>query len=144
VHTRLGSFLPPAPTPSLTTHSAPYHFFSFLSFFLFLVVLGVELMASCLHELLCQTFLCDYFWDRFSHYAPAGLHYKPSICASPHSRDDRCTPPHPAIGWDGVWHTFCLGWLRTMILPIFTSQVARIIGLSHYTQVLYTISLKIS
>jgi hypothetical protein len=23
VHTRLGSFLPPAPTPSLTTHSAP-------------------------------------------------------------------------------------------------------------------------
>jgi hypothetical protein len=24
VHTRLGSFLPPAPTPSLTTHSAPF------------------------------------------------------------------------------------------------------------------------
>jgi hypothetical protein len=23
VHTRLGSFLPPAPTPSLTTHSVP-------------------------------------------------------------------------------------------------------------------------
>jgi hypothetical protein len=23
VHTRLGSFLPPTPTPSLTTHSAP-------------------------------------------------------------------------------------------------------------------------
>jgi hypothetical protein len=23
VHTRLGSFLPPAPTPSLSTHSAP-------------------------------------------------------------------------------------------------------------------------
>jgi hypothetical protein len=23
VHTRLGSFLPPAPTPSLTTHSTP-------------------------------------------------------------------------------------------------------------------------
>jgi hypothetical protein len=23
VHTRLGSFLPPAPTPSLTTHSSP-------------------------------------------------------------------------------------------------------------------------
>jgi hypothetical protein len=23
MHTRLGSFLPPAPTPSLTTHSAP-------------------------------------------------------------------------------------------------------------------------
>jgi hypothetical protein len=23
VHTRLGSFLPPAPTPCLTTHSAP-------------------------------------------------------------------------------------------------------------------------
>jgi hypothetical protein len=29
VHTRLGSFLPPAPTPSLTTHSTP----SFISFF---------------------------------------------------------------------------------------------------------------
>jgi hypothetical protein len=28
VHTRLGSFLPPAPTPSLTTHSAPiFNFF---------------------------------------------------------------------------------------------------------------------
>jgi hypothetical protein len=26
VHTRLGSFLPPAPTPSLTTHSTPSHF----------------------------------------------------------------------------------------------------------------------
>jgi hypothetical protein len=25
VHIRLGSFLPPAPTPSLTTHSAPSH-----------------------------------------------------------------------------------------------------------------------
>jgi hypothetical protein len=24
VHTRLGSFLPPAPTPSLTTHSLPH------------------------------------------------------------------------------------------------------------------------
>jgi hypothetical protein len=27
-------------------------------------------------------------------------------------------PPYPAIGWDGVLHTFCLGRPETVILPI--------------------------
>jgi hypothetical protein len=31
----------------------------------------------------------------------------------------------------GVSWTFCLGWPQTMILLISTSQVARIIGMSH-------------
>jgi hypothetical protein len=38
------------------------------------------------------------------------------------------------VCWDGVLPTFCQGWSQTMILLIFPSQVARIIGMSHCTQ----------
>jgi hypothetical protein len=34
--------------------------------------------------------------------------------------------PCPAIGWDGILQTLCLGWPWTMILPMSASQVARI------------------
>jgi hypothetical protein len=33
--------------------------------------------------------------------------------------------------WDGISWTMCLGWLRTTILLSWTSQVARITGMSH-------------
>jgi hypothetical protein len=35
------------------------------------------------------------------------------------------------VFWDRVSQTICLGWLRTMILLISASWVARIIGMSH-------------
>jgi hypothetical protein len=37
------------------------------------------------------------------------------------------------IGWDVVSLTVCLGWPQTVIFPIFTSQVARIIGMKWHT-----------
>jgi hypothetical protein len=41
----------------------------------------------------------------------------------------------PAVGWDGgdVLRTFCPGWSEIAVLPISTSQVAGITGLSHYS-----------
>jgi hypothetical protein len=39
--------------------------------------------------------------------------------------------PHPwLVGWGGVLLTFCLAWLRTMILPVSASWVAGIVGMS--------------
>jgi hypothetical protein len=46
--------------------------------------------------------------------------------------DDRHVPLHPAISWDGVSWTVCLGWPQTVILLIYTSQIARIIALSQH------------
>jgi hypothetical protein len=43
---------------------------------------------------------------------------------------DRNAPSHPGFtGWDGVSRTFC----QTKILPVCTTQVARIICVSHCT-----------
>jgi hypothetical protein len=39
--------------------------------------------------------------------------------------------------WDRVSWTICLGWLRTMILLISASWVARITGVSHPVPSLY-------
>jgi hypothetical protein len=38
---------------------------------------------------------------------------------------------HPAVGWDEISWTCCLGWLWTVILLISASQIARLIGISH-------------
>jgi hypothetical protein len=40
----------------------------------------------------------------------------------------------PAVGWDGISQTFCLGWPQTMILLISVSQIARITAKSHQLQ----------
>jgi hypothetical protein len=59
--------------------------------------------------------------------------------SSPCSWDNRCTPPSPAIGgWNEglakkTW-VFLPHSLQTPILPISTSQVPRITGLSHHIQ----------
>jgi hypothetical protein len=42
------------------------------------------------------------------------------------------TPFHSGCFWDGVWLTICSGWPQTVIPLISVSQVARIIGMSHY------------
>jgi hypothetical protein len=34
------------------------------------------------------------------------------------SWDDRHEPPYPAIGWDEISLTFCLGWPQIVILLI--------------------------
>jgi hypothetical protein len=47
----------------------------------------------------------------------------PPICASLCSSDDKCIPPHPTIGWDGIPWTFCLGWPQDAILLMSTSCV---------------------
>jgi hypothetical protein len=46
--------------------------------------------------------------------------------------DDRYVPPCRAfVHWDVVSETFCLDWPWTTILPISSSQVAKITGVSH-------------
>jgi hypothetical protein len=56
-----------------------------------------------------------------------------SVCASPRSWDDKCVPPHSAVGWDGIsWTFFCPSCLQTSVLLIFTPRVARITGVSHH------------
>jgi hypothetical protein len=37
--------------------------------------------------------------------------------------DVRYMPLHPAIGWDRIFGTFCLGWPQTLNLWISVSQV---------------------
>jgi hypothetical protein len=65
-------------------------------------------------------------------FAQAGLECHLHIFASHDSWDDRCAPPHPAVGWDGVSQTICPGWPQTLILLTSASQIARIIGMSHW------------
>jgi hypothetical protein len=54
-----------------------------------------------------------------------------------HVADRACITisPHPGFffGWDGISQTFCPSWPWTMILPISTSQEAKITGVSHHT-----------
>jgi hypothetical protein len=85
--------------------------FSLFFFFFFLVVKGFELRALWL-PVGSQV------------YASADLNCDPPIL--PSNWDDRHTPSCP--------QTFCPGWPGTAILPISTSQVAGIIGMSHCTQ----------
>jgi hypothetical protein len=43
--------------------------------------------------------------------------------------------PLSVVGWDGgISWTFCPSWPWTVIFPISTSQVARIMAFSHHTQ----------
>jgi hypothetical protein len=45
--------------------------------------------------------------------------------------DSMCHYAHRELGKMGSHKLFCPGWLRSRILPISASQVARIIGISH-------------
>jgi hypothetical protein len=58
--------------------------------------------------------------------------YYPSDFSFLHPLDDKCVPLYTAIGWDGVFRSFCLGLSGTMILLISAFQVARIIRVSHW------------
>jgi hypothetical protein len=70
-------------------------------------------------------------------YALVNLNHNSPILCFLHSWDDRHPPPCPAfIGWDGFSETFCPGWPWIVILLISTSQVTRITGMSHCTQLL--------
>jgi hypothetical protein len=51
-----------------------------------------------------------------------------------HGWNDSPMPPSPALLVEmGISRTFSLGWLWAKILPISTSQTARITGVSHYS-----------
>jgi hypothetical protein len=75
-----------------------------------------------------SSFCFGYFWDRVSLYAWTGLDHGLPIYASLHSGKDRYMLLYPAIGWDKVLQTFCLGWPKTDIFPISAFQVSRIRG----------------
>jgi hypothetical protein len=52
-------------------------------------------------------------FERGSHFITwAGLDHNPPIYVSLSSWDHRHVPLHPAVGWDGVSQTFCLGGLQ--------------------------------
>jgi hypothetical protein len=55
------------------------------------------------------------------------------ICTSHHSLEDRCMPPHAALGC-GISLTFCSGWPWTPFSLIFTSRVAGITVVNRYAQ----------
>jgi hypothetical protein len=40
------------------------------------------------------------------------------------------------VGWDGISLTFCPNWPQTVILPMFTSRIARITGISYHACIL--------
>jgi hypothetical protein len=82
---------------------------------------------STTYQELCHPFCIGYFWDRVSLYACADLDHDlqyvlpwvAGVTGSHHHTQ--------ALGeMDGDLRTFCLGWLWITILPISTSQVARI------------------
>jgi hypothetical protein len=72
-----------------------------------------------------------YFWNTASQGQPEPWS---SYLCFPQSWDDRYTPPHPSIGWDGVLLRFCLGWSQILIRLISTSQVAGIKVMSHHAR----------
>jgi hypothetical protein len=57
--------------------------------------------------------------------------------------DDKCKPPCPTIDWHGVSWTFCPGCPQTATLPISASQLARIIGKSHWHPAKYIFNWKV-
>jgi hypothetical protein len=78
---------------------------------LFAMVLGIELCLVLARQAFyhlsyaASPFCFGYFWDMVSLYAgpawTATLLFV--LLLSPVDGDDRHTPPHPVIGWDGVW-----------------------------------------
>jgi hypothetical protein len=82
----------------------------------------------------CQTFA---HWDRilqflFIYFFGLGWFRTTILPISVFHIDwnDRCEPPCPPVGWNGVSWTTPSGWPGTMSLPISDSQVARITGMS--------------
>jgi hypothetical protein len=63
--------------------------------------------------------------------------HDPPNLSLPCSWNHKHTPLHPVIDWDegGVSQTFCVGWPRTVILPISVSHVARITCVHHQRRV---------
>jgi hypothetical protein len=82
--------------------------FIFLLLFFFFLGLGFELRASCLQS------------DTLYHLS------------------NTSSPFCSGYLGDGILQIICLGWPRTMILPISASKVARITGVSHWCLVLTT------
>jgi hypothetical protein len=104
--------------------------------FFFLVVSGFELRASGLlgKGFTPPAFFALVIFEIEPCFLPRPDH-NPSI-RFPAVAGIRYLLLHPAIGWDGVSWTFCLGWLLTTIFLISASRVARIIGLiPDYSQI---------
>jgi hypothetical protein len=58
----------------------------------------------------------------------------------PHSRDDRNSPLYQQIGWYLRLTNICLGYPQNLILYMFISHAAGIIGMSHHSQQSFTLS----
>jgi hypothetical protein len=96
---------------------------------LFFVALGFELRTSPLLDACssawtnaCSPFCSDYFGDRILLLTQAVLDCDPLILSVLPLLEDRCAPPRPDIGWDGVLQTFCPDWSQMLILLISASQ----------------------
>jgi hypothetical protein len=76
------------------------------------------------------------FWNRISHLCLDLPGSSSSILCFLSNWDDRWVPPC-CVGWDVVLLTFCPGWPWTTVLLIFTSQEARITGMSHCAQPIF-------
>jgi hypothetical protein len=103
----------------------------FLSVFVFLLSPASKTMCDCVPcamLVLASSFLsswavclCPFSWSLFFLYLISTTPDKPSSAR-----------PYPAISWDGVSLTFCLGWPETLSLQISVSQVTRITDGNHW------------
>jgi hypothetical protein len=91
---------------------------------------GLSLVRKTLYHLShTSSPLCSsYFGDRVL-LKPAWT-VIPLFLVSHVAWDDKHGPLHPAIGWDEVLRTICLGWPGTAVILISASWVARITSLS--------------
>jgi hypothetical protein len=85
-------------------------------------------------------FCFSYFWDRISHFC---FSWSFCLCLL-HSCDYKYTLPLSALLVElvggGVSLTFCPGWSWTVVLPISTSQVTGVTGMSHNTWLMFSTS----
>jgi hypothetical protein len=80
-------------------------------------------------------FCFSYFSGKVLQFLPeASLRPLSSYLCLLHSWDHRLVLHAWLINWDVVSWTFCLSWPQTIILQIFISCVAEIIGMSHHNQ----------
>jgi hypothetical protein len=85
---------------------------------------------------LAQFFFCLLTCMYTTHFFLLGLGFelRPLCLQSRHSLASATPAVHFALVIFRRWglRTICLGWPQTLILPISASQVARIIGMSHW------------
>jgi hypothetical protein len=111
----------------------------FMTYLYFLLVLELELRAldllgrhSTCFSHVASPFYCGYFWDKVFLFARTAWAVILLLYVSYHSWDDRHMPPCQAFShWDGGPANF---FTQTVLEPalISASQVARIIGMSHW------------